>query len=158
MIDFQTIFHSGFLVDDLDAAMDLYGRSLGLTWATPFTFDALPLWTPERGLHTVSNRVTYSIEGPQHLEIQVGDPGSFYDPAIHTGDHVGLWVEDTTAEVAALQADGWTVVAAGAPPEDGYGSFVYLRHGRVKMMVELVSTGLQPMFERWWSGTGTLGG
>jgi len=157
MIDFQRIFHNGLLVPDLAWGMDHYGRTLGLDWAKPFTFDALPLWTPGEGLHELRLEVTYSKQGPQHLEIQVGPTGSYYDPKLRSGFHVGVWVDDVPAGVAAMQAQGWEVEAAGAPPEEGYGTFVYLHPPGGGLVVELCSSVLLPAFERWWAGAETLG-
>ncbi|MFA7586546.1 MAG: VOC family protein [Novosphingobium sp.] len=156
-VDFQRKFHTGLLVRDLPKAMEEYGAALGVTWATPYTFEALPLWTPERGLHHVRLNVTYSVEGPQHLEIQVGEKGSFYDPELGSGFHVGIWVDSLVDETNTLQADGWQVVAAGGAPEDGYGLFVYLQPPGGGLLVELVSTELQPVFASWWAGEGSLG-
>lgn len=156
MFDFQRIFHTGLLVRDLRAAMDHYGQTLNLTWAKPFTFEALPLWTPRTGLTQLRLEVTYSVEGPHHLEIQVGPKGSHYDPELHSGFHVGCWVDEVPAEVAAMQRQGWSVVAAGAAPEDGWGSFVYLDPPGGGLTVELVSIELLPRFERWWAGADSL--
>jgi predicted enzyme related to lactoylglutathione lyase len=156
MMDYQRIFHTGLLVRDLGAAMDHYGRTLNLTWARPFTFEALPLWTPKTGLQHLRLEVTYSIEGPQHLEIQVGPKGSHYDPGLHSGFHVGCWVDDVRAEVTAMQREGWQVVAAGATPEDGWGTFVYLEPPGGGLTVEIVSIELQPMLQRWWAGAESL--
>lgn len=157
MFDFQRMFHTGRLVPDLAEAMALYGRSLNLQWAEPFTFDALPLWTPGEGLHHLRLEVTYSCAGPLHLEIQKGPAGSFYDPALSSGEHTGFWVDSVPQAVARLEAQGWGVVAAGAAPQDGLGLFAYLRHPAGGMLVEVVSPDLQPVFAAWWAGEGTLG-
>lgn len=152
MIDFQKIFHTGYLVPDLDLAMQHYGVALGLNWAKPFTFEELPLWTPGEGLHHLRLEVIYSTEGPHHLELQKGPAGSYYDPVLRSGHHVGIWVEDVAAAVGHQQAHGWTVQAAGTSPEDGYGAFVYLEPPGGGLTVELVSTDLRPVLESWWNG------
>jgi hypothetical protein len=97
---------------------------------------------------------TYSVEGPIHLELQGGEPGSFYDPAASRGDHIGLWVNDVRATVEELIGLGWEVIAAGAAPEDGWGLFTYLRPAQGGMTVEVVSETLQPVFTRWFRGEG----
>lgn len=157
MIDYGRAFHTGVLTPDLDEAIEIYSRTLGLTFAEPYEFDALPLWTPATGLTHVRDRFTYSIDGPMHLEIQCGTPGSFYDPALSRGDHIGFWVSDVHQSVADLTVAGWTVVGAGASPEDGFGAFVYLQptaKGAGGMMIELVTETLEPIFQRWWNGDG----
>ena len=156
VFDYQRIFHTGLLVRDIRTAMDHYGRTLNLTWATPFTFEALPLWTPAAGLHQLRIEVTYSIEGPQHLEIVTGPKGTHYDSDLHSGFHVGCWVDDVRAEVAAMRSRGWRVAAAGAMPEDGWGTFVFLEPPGGGLAVELVSAELLPKFERWWAGADSL--
>lgn len=154
MFDYSRAFHTGVLTPDLDEAIDFYSKTLGLTFAEPYEFDALPIWTPEAGLHHVRNRFTYSIDGPMHLELQRGDPSSFYDPALSRGDHVGFWVDDIPSSVADLTANGWEVIAAGAAPEDGWGVFTYLRPIAGGMAIEIVSEELKPVFARWWRGEG----
>lgn len=157
MIDFQRLFHTGLLVPDLRQAMDHYGRALNLTWAKPFVFEALELWTPEQGVQRLRLEVTYSREGPQRLEIQRGPSGSFYDPALRSGFHLGVWVDELPGEVAAMQAQGWHAIAAGGAPAAGWGSFVYLQPPDGGLVVELVSTALRPTLERWWGGADGLG-
>lgn len=152
MIDYQQQFHTGFLVRDLVEAMELHARSLGLSWAKPYTYEALNLWTPEQGAHQIRLEVAYSIDGPQHLELQVGPVGSIYDPALQTGHHVGYWVEDVTAASRQLIAQGWAPVVAARSPEDGFGGFAYFRPPHEGMMVEVVSTAAKPRFENWWNG------
>lgn len=154
MLDYRRAFHTGVLTPDLDEAIALYSKAFGVTFAEPYQLEALPLWTPERGLHHVCNRFTYSIEGPMHIELQRGDAGSFYDPALSRGDHVGVWVSDIPTTVEGLIDQGWTVIAAGAAPEDGWGIFTYLQPAKGGMVLEVVSEDLQPVFERWWNGEG----
>ena len=146
------IFHDGINVFDVHEAMDLYSKALGLVWATPYRFEQLEVWTPETGRQSISLEFTYSIEGPRHLEIMCGPPGSFYDPRQRSGCHYGFWSDDVSADVRSLTALGWTVAIAGARPEDGYGQFVYLSRPDSLLMVEVVSRELAPTFERWWGG------
>ncbi|MBV1689511.1 VOC family protein [Novosphingobium sp. G106] len=152
MIDYRKAFHTGVLVPDLDEAIAFYSSSLGITFATPFTLEALSVWTPEGGLRTVRNRFTFSVEGPLRLELQQGDAGSFFDPALSRGDHVGVWADDVAETVAAMTMNGWRVIAAGAAPEDGWGLFAYLTPEVGGMVVELASETLRPAFESWWRG------
>ena len=54
--------------------------------------------------------VTYSIEGPVHLELLQGPAGSIWDghdvPGAH---HFGYWSDDVGADTESLLADGWTL-------------------------------------------------
>ena len=154
MIDYSRLFHTGVLPQDLDEAIEFYSRTLGLTFAEPYQFEALPIWMPGEGLIHIRDRFTYSIEGPVHLELQVGEKGSFYDPALSRGDHVGVWVDDVTRSVSDMVAAGWKVIAAGAAPEDGYGLFTYVQPADGGMVIELVSETLMEPFQRWFRGEG----
>lgn len=152
MFDYQRMFHTGFIVHDLKLEMARYSEGLGLRWATPYVYEALNIWTPDRGEHQIRLEAVYSIEGPQHLELLVGPPGSPYDPAAHTGHHVGFWVSDVRATVEPLLSQGWSVVLSGASPERGFGGFTYLRPPGAGMMVEVVSEAARPRLENWWAG------
>ena len=149
MIDLNRIHHTGMIVDDIDAAQATLGTSLGLQWAPVRTFDPLPFWTPEQGAHELHVKATYSIGAPHHLELVQGD-GPFYDPR-RTSDsrHIGVFTDDLTGEVERLQGAGWTVVAAGAPPQDGYGIICYIAPPLPGLLVELISTGLKPILDDW---------
>lgn len=152
MIDYQRLFHTGFLVPDLRAAMQQYGAAMGLTWAPIRTIPALPVWSPAAGLRNVSIEVVYSTQGPHHTEMVTGEAGSPWDPASGRGQHFGIWADDIAAETGAWVAKGWTVVAAGAAPRDGYGTYVYLAPPGGGLMIEFVASHLEPSFQRWWSG------
>ena len=55
------------------------------------------------------------------------------------------------ARPASLVAAGWTLRLAQRDPADGYGVFTYVQPPS-GLLVELVSTAVQPMFERWFAG------
>ena len=147
----QALFHVGVRVPDLEAAMEPLGASIGFTWAHIVERDQA-LWTPAQGQHTVPLRFTYSCEGPQHVELLQGAPGSLWDGADSPGvHHQGVWVDDVAAEVERLVAEGWSLEAAQRSPEDGYGVMAYVRSpGGV--LLEPVAVAVRPRFERWWSG------
>ena len=145
------LFHVGVRVRDLDAAMDDLGAGLGITWA-PVVEREQPLWTPEDGAYSVTLRFTYSCEGPQHVELLQGPPGSpWYGADLPGVHHHGIWVEDVAAETERLVAAGWTLELAGRSPEDGYGSMTYVRSPS-GFLLEPVSAAARPRMERWWAG------
>ena len=152
MIDYQRLFHTGFLVPDLRAAMDHYGAAMGLKWAPIRTLPVLPVWTPAQGLRNVSIEVVYSMDGPHHTEMVTGEAGSPWDFAAGRGQHLGIWADDIAGQTAACLAQGWTVLAAGAAPQDGYGTYVYLAPPGGGLMIELVDGAMEPSFHRWWAG------
>ena len=114
------------------------------------------MWTPGGGLQTIPLKFTYSTQGPNHLELLEGAPGTIWDgreaPGAH---HTGVWVDDVASSTAAMVAKGWTLVAAQRAPADGYGAFTYVRPPS-GLIVELVSSAIAPMFQRWFEG-GSLG-
>ena len=148
-------FHVGVRVVSLDAAMDEMGDSLGLTWSEPQAREQ-QVWTPATGLIKTPLRFTYSREGPLHVELLQGEPGTVWDatqaPGIH---HIGTWVDDVSAETNRLIAAGWSLVGAQNTAENGYGAFTYLAPP-TGLIVELVTSFVEPMFARWWAG-GPLG-
>ena len=150
--DYQAnLFHVGVRVRDLEAAMADLGAGLGITWAGVIERDQ-PLWTPEHGSQTVRLRFTYSCEGPQHVELLQGPPGTPWDgsdlPGLH---HVGIWTDDVAAETERLVGEGWTLELAGKSPEEGYGSMTYVRSPS-GFLLEPVSSAARPRMESWWAG------
>ena len=152
MIDYQRLFHTGIRVPDLDAAMEEMGETLGVTWASVQDKPGQQVWTPEDGRQRTHLRFTYSCEGPQHLELLEGEPGSVWDgrddPGVH---HVGVWVDDVAAETQRCLDLGWTLAAAQASPDDGFGAFTYVVPPSGPI-VELVWSAIKPRFESWWAG------
>ena len=101
-------------------------------------------------------KFTYSAEGPQHIELLEGAPGSIWDGRVNPGiHHVGVWSDDVKGETEALIAQGWTLAMAQASPDKGYGAFAYVQPPS-GLIVELVWSAIKPMFDRWFAG-GPLG-
>lgn len=156
MIDYQRLYHTGIRVADLDAAMTEMGETLGVTWASVQDNPAQQVWTPTDGLRELPLRFVYSCEGPQHVELLEGPPGSVWDGRDHPGvHHVGVWVDDVAAETQRCLDAGWEVAAAQNTPDAGYGVFSYVVPPSGPI-IELVWSAVEPAFERWWAG-GTLG-
>lgn len=146
------LFHTGILVPDIAAAMDEIGRSHGVTWAS-VQDRTMDIWLPGAGPASFRLALTYTCEGPVHLELMEGGPGSPWEAAAHGAGmhHLGYWVDDVRAETERLVADGWTIELAAAPPEDGYGRFTYLRSPS-GILVEPLNRVAKPRFEAWWAG------
>jgi len=151
MFDYGQAYHHGVRVPDLDAAMDELGASLGVTWCAPQD-RVQQVWLPDVGTTSIPLRFTYSAEGPQHLELLEGAPGTIWDgreePGVH---HIGVWCDDVAAATEQLIERGWTVRLAQQCPQDGYGAFTYVQPPS-GLIVELVWSAIRPMFERWFAG------
>ena len=84
-------FHVGIRVVDLEQGMEDLGSDLGVTWCRVQERDQR-LWTPEGGAITTRLRFTYSAEGPLHLELLQGQPGTIWDAGAGAGlHHTGVW-------------------------------------------------------------------
>jgi len=156
MFDYQHIFHVGVRVPDLDTAAAEMGASLGLQWARVQHVAERSVWTPQRGLEHVALTFVYSRQGPQHVELLQGAPGSIWDcgdsPGLH---HVGVWSDDIPGDVEQFVSSGWKVAAAAVAPDDGFGSFAYVAPPS-GTIVELVTAAARPRFDEWFAG-GSLG-
>ena len=150
-VDYTRCYHQGVRVSDLEQSMAELGATMSLDWCQPQERQQA-LWLPDVGTTSVDLRFTYSAGGPQHVELLQGASGSVWDgterPGLH---HVGLWSDDVAGETDGLVAAGWTLVLAGRDPAEGYGHFTYVQPPS-GLLVELVSTHVRPMFERWFAG------
>ena len=99
-------YHTGIVVDDLAVAMSLWSDALGLHWAPP-RIATNPLQCPA-GVLGRDVRITYSIEGPHHIEPARGDhlslPIRAWMPGCTTLASLGLTEE--RAEDLVRQAAG----------------------------------------------------
>ncbi len=149
------VFHLGIIVADLAAAQAELSDSLGVRWTTPAHIP-VKAWAPDRGRHGYDLTISFTVEGPVHIELLHGSPGSYYDPALRGGPglhHIGVWVDDVTQVNKDLVGQGYTVELAGDSPENGYGAFTYVRsHGGVLFEPESGRRGSKERFERWYAG------
>ena len=148
MIDYQRIFHNGFLVPNLEVAMQEMGASLGVTWATPWSYDPMSYWTPA-GKAETPLLVTYSKQGPQHVELIQGTGFWASKPGVGI-HHIGVWTDNLAAEANALVKQGWVPEAALMSPDEGWGRFCYIRPPSGGMRLELVSTEIKELMESRW--------
>ena len=150
MIDYQRLFHTGIRVADLDKAMAELGPSLGVRWAQPREGEQ-PVWTPEGGAQQIPLRFTYSVEGPQHLELLEGAPGSIWEadgsPGVH---HVGVWVDDIVEETGRLLDAGWHRSLRSRRPRQGSAGSRTSRR-RVASSWSSSTPWLEPSFRAWWN-------
>jgi catechol 2,3-dioxygenase-like lactoylglutathione lyase family enzyme len=151
MLDHSQLFHIGIRVADLAAAMAEIGKQSNVTWAS-VQDRPMSVWLPGEGPVVLQLALTYSVEGPVHLELMRGPTGSIWDGNEAAGaHHFGYWSDDVEADTETMIADGWTLELAAAAPEDGYGRFTYVRSPS-GYLVEPVSVANKTRFERWWAG------
>jgi hypothetical protein len=149
-LDLTRTFHVGIRVPDIHQAMDDLGRGHDVTWAE-LQHREQPIWTPETGPITTELWFTYSTQGPVHLELLQGEPGTVWDTSVPGLHHTGVWVDDVGAVTSDLIAQGWTLVGAQTSPDEGFGMYSYVRSPS-GLIVEPVWSKVMPRFEQWWAG------
>lgn len=126
---FGQIRQLGYVVDDIEAAMDYWSRSLGVG---PFFYkERVPIenYTYRGERFDPHNSVALANSGPLQVElIQTrNDAPSMYRDfrrAGHTGlQHVAYWTETFDADLARLERQGFKVVMGGEV--GARGRFVY---------------------------------
>ena len=103
-----TLYHVGVRVIDLEAAMAELSEALDITWASVVEREQ-QAWTPADGAFTTPLRFTYSCEGPQHVELLQGAPGSLWEMRTRRCSPSRGRVDDVAAETERFVAAGWTL-------------------------------------------------
>jgi len=105
----EDLFHTGIVVDDLAAAQDELGASLGVTWSEGG--GEVRLLTRD-GARTVRTAYALSREGPHHIELCQSVEGTHWTvTAPGAAHHLGYWTNDVATTSAALLQRGMPVVA-----------------------------------------------
>lgn len=143
-------FHSGYIVRDLAEAMERLADALGLTWAAVESHD-FPI-RQDGSEATYPIRFTYSFQGPPHVELVEGAPGSpWHTTEMLRMHHLGFWSDDMNGDAARLAAAGFPVVAQGIGGRSSTPRFTYSgRSGEV--LLELVTSRSRQAMERWLAG------
>ncbi|WP_188260381.1 VOC family protein [Azospirillum tabaci] len=126
---FGQIRQAGYVVDDIEAAMDYWSRTLGIgPW---FYNERVPIknYTYRGERHEVHNSVALANSGPLQMElIQTrNDAPSMYRDFLKAGrtglQHVAYWTENYDADLERLTGQGFKPVMSGEVGEKG--RFVY---------------------------------
>jgi lactoylglutathione lyase len=151
MLPAGRLYHVGYVVQDLEAAMKEFGGLMTSEWAL-VARRVSATWDPKSGRRDVPIGVTYSRTGPPHVELVEGVAGSLWEPSerprLH---HVGVWAGDMIAESAALTTQGYPVVGHGLDADGQTARFVYhdVGHGP---LLELVDAAARDAWEAWVRG------
>ena len=98
------LYHTGFVVDDLEAAREELGSLLGVSWLAGG--GTVRIDTPD-GSSLASTRYALSAEGPHHVELVQSVPGTLYIASgSASAHHLGYWVDDVPEASAALEKCG----------------------------------------------------
>jgi hypothetical protein len=148
----QNYFHVGYVVPDLGAAMRRLTASAGLRWAAARTLP-VRLRTPAGEISTEVN-LTYSVQGPPHLELIAEQPGTIWGTE-HCGlHHLGYWSGRFADDIDALTRAGFEVEAGAVDEHGALARFAYLREPSTGLRVELRDEARRPATEQWLRGDG----
>lgn len=155
MLQLGDVFHTGFVVDDIDAAMRELADVFGVTW-TPLEERDMALRGPD-GPMPITLRFTYTREGPHRLELLEAVAGTLWrSPPAGVGGpmaahHVGVWCDDVPGVSRQLEDGGSPRLATYDSDRDDARGFAYHRLPG-GTLVELVDSSRKPGFERWFAG------
>jgi hypothetical protein len=145
-------FHVGYVVPELVEAMERLTASAGLRWAAARTLP-VTLRTPA-GEISAELSLTYSVQGPPHLELIAEQPGTIWGSE-HSGfHHLGYWSSRLAGDVDALTRAGFEFEAGAVDEHGTLTRFAYLREPHTGLRVELRDEARRPATERWLRGEG----
>ncbi len=143
----QSYFHVGYVVPDLGEAMHRLTASAGLHWAAARTLP-VTLRTPAGEISTEIN-LTYSVQGPPHLELIAVRPGTIWGSE-HLGfHHLGYWSGRFTQDLDALARAGFEFESGAVDEHGALTRFAYLREPHTGLRVELRDEARRPAMEQW---------
>jgi Glyoxalase/Bleomycin resistance protein/Dioxygenase superfamily len=110
-------FHVGFIVSDLDAAMEEFHVALGIEWRAPI--DAIVPLLGSDGVVEANVNSVYSDGGPPAIELVRSVPGT---PLAGNGGvsfhHLGFWTDRLGESSHDLSARGWPCAATVASSDN----------------------------------------
>lgn len=154
MLDLTDIYHTGFVVPDLDAAMAELTTVFGVAWNAVEERD-MPVSTPD-GHVDARMRFVYSRGGSPRLELLEPVPRTAWEAPSNAfglggAHHIGVWADDFAETSAALEAAGLPRVLTF---DDGSGGAVRFAYHRLPSgpFVELVDGTRRAELEAWFEG------
>ena len=146
------IFHTGFVVPDLDATIADMKDTLGVVFMEPLEIAGVTLHSLDGTREDdITVRFAYSTR-PCHIELieRVASKATFwsYDSRLR-GHHIGVFTDDVAAEAGHLDSRGWEKVWWGTAPD---GTMVFSLHETpYGFAVELVSSAGKEIFAQLFS-------
>jgi hypothetical protein len=121
----EDLYHTGYMVPDLPAAMSQLTAAAGHRWTVPINGD-LPIWTRAIGPMQLVVEFVYSLQ-PPYVELIQQLPGTPWMPAPgNAAHHCGYWADDVGATARRLVELGFSVEAHGVGEDGGPAFFAYL--------------------------------
>jgi len=147
----ENLYHTGIVVDDLDATLDWFTRVAGYWWTDVVEVDQV-VETVE-GEVTIPLRMAYSGVAPR-VELLQTVPGTIWVPADSGLHHLGYWSDDVESDLATLEATGMRYEVKSFDP-DGSGALLWAYcRGSTGPRIELVSRAMEPLIAYWFATAG----
>ena len=99
----ENLYHTGIVVDDLDATMEWFSTVAGYIWTDVVEVEQVAQ-TPA-GEVTIPMKMVYSGADPR-LELLQTVPGTIWTPANSGVHHIGYWSDDVESDLATLERNG----------------------------------------------------
>jgi hypothetical protein len=151
VLDPRALFHTGLVVEDLEAATASLSALAGYHWTSVMELEVAA--RTEDGVKRFQQRFVLSLEEPR-LELVEAIPGSVWvSNGANGAHHFGYWAEaDRIAQMSdALAAAGLPVEVSNDYEADGRLIWVYHR-GFGGVRIELLSTLIKPSMDAWVGG------
>jgi lactoylglutathione lyase len=144
----EDFYHTGIVVDDLEATMTWLTKVAGYSWTDVVTVDQDAVTLD--GEVTIPMKMVYSGPAPR-LEILQTVPGTLWTPADSGVHHIGYWSDDVESDLATLESNRMTVEVKSYNP-DGSGTLLWAyAKGHNVPRIELVSRNMEPFIAYWWA-------
>ncbi|MES9537693.1 VOC family protein [Actinomadura sp. NPDC000600] len=136
----RQIWHAGFIVDELEPAMDELSAALGVKWADLHTIKRT-MEGPGGAAWDLDTRVVFSLDLPLSIELIEPSPGT---PNVRRGDsafhHLGYWGDDLVAEERRMADLGLPCVAFLSDQADPALRRILITQGPYDVLLEATST------------------
>ena len=146
----SAFYHAAVLVTDMDEAIERFGTLYGLTFPDPIEITARA--RQRNGSDSsMPCRLTYSREGPMHLELfEAHGDGLWSEANSQTIHHIGMWCADPQARADQMLALG-SVWEASLYFDSATAGIIFVRDRGI--LVELVSEALRAPWEALVGGS-----
>lgn len=144
IIKFGNLFHTGIVVDDIEAAKREYADLLGVSWGFEGEME-MPVWFPS-GPDKIVFCYAYTSEGPHRLELVRQMPGTLWT-AVGAGQvhHLGYWCDDVADSSTELTRRGLALCAKVGVDDPDAAAPIVIHQAKSGAYVELVDVAMRPV-------------
>jgi hypothetical protein len=148
-------YHAGYVVRDLEQAMDVLGAAMDVVWAPPMDYPGRRFMTRDGEIDVPQLRLTYSTL-PVHIELIQEAPGTLWvaDEGGLRGHHIGVWADDLAADSQRLVALGLPIHTHGLDEHGNLASFTY-HETPFGLYIELVDSIAKSFYPLWFASAET---